>query len=470
MHAPPVTPAPVAIVGGGWAGMAAAVTLADAGVPVTVFETAPVVGGRARRVMRDGLPLDNGQHLLLGAYARTLALIARVHGGNTALPYVRGPLALRAFGTVADDALTLDAGRLPGRLGLLWGLLCARGLTLAERIANLRWFRDLERTGFARPPRETVARMLEPLPPRVAQRLWEPLCIAALNTPAATASAQVFANVLRATFAGVPRASDCVVPATDLSSLFPEAAAAYVATRGGAVRTGARAQVVAASRGGVTLAIDGRAEPAAAAIVAVGPHQLRQAFAQEALAAHPPLPEAIAVLDALAFEPIVTAWLGYAARTARRGAMWRLDDAPGQWAFDRPDILARAEAADRPALAQLLSVVVSAHGPHDALSNDALARAIDAQLRRLDPRLRPCAWSQVVAEKRATYACTPGRARLAGPRLAPGIYIAGDYLDDEYPATLEAAVRRGEAAAEALLADRRTPPAANADRPSVSHS
>jgi hypothetical protein len=73
----------------------------------------------------------------------------------------------------------------------------------------------------------------------------------------------------------------------------------------------------------------------------------------------------------------------------------------------------------------------------------------------LRPDLPPCAWSQVIAEKRATYACTPQRPRPSGPRFAPGIYLAGDYVDTEYPATLEAAVRSGVATAEALVADRR---------------
>ncbi len=84
-----------------------------------------------------------------------------------------------------------------------------------------------------------------------------------------------------------------------------------------------------------------------------------------------------------------------------------------------------------------------------------LALAVDAQLRRLQPALSRCAWSQVVAEKRATYACTPRRVQAGGPRFAPGIYLAGDYVDTEYPATLEAAVRSGVAAAAALRADRR---------------
>jgi len=149
---------PVAIVGGGWAGCAAAVTLADAGVPATLYEAAPVLGGRARRVERDGLPLDNGQHILLGAYAETLALVARVHGEAAARAlFVRRPLTMVPFAPAQPDALTVVARRAPGRLGLLVGLLAARGLSLSERIANVAWFRRLEREGFARPSRETVS-------------------------------------------------------------------------------------------------------------------------------------------------------------------------------------------------------------------------------------------------------------------------------------------------------------------------
>lgn len=447
---------PVAIIGGGWAGCAAAVTLAAANIPVVLYETAPVLGGRARRVERDGLRLDNGQHMLLGAYARTLELMTRVHGERaTRAQFVRRPLSIVPFGAMQADGLTMLARHAPGRLGLLVGLLSARGLSWRERLANIGWFRSLERTGFTRPAHETVAKMLSPLPPRVARLLWEPLCVAALNTPVATASAQVFANVLRGAFAGAGNASDYLIPATDLSALFPEAAAQFVGARGGSVRIGAHAQLVSADRNEVTLAVGGNAEPAQSAIVAVGPHQLRQAFAAEALAQHPPLSAAIGALETLAYEPIVTVWLGYAAAVAMPGPIARLDDAPGQWVLDRADVLIAATANDHPPLAQLLAVEISASGPHMASPHAELARTVDAQLRRLQPGLPPCAWSQVIAEKRATYACTPQRPRPAGPRFAPGIYLAGDYVDTEYPATLEAAVRSGIAAAEALVADRR---------------
>ncbi len=446
---------PVAIIGGGWAGCAAAVTLAQAGVRVVLFETAPVLGGRARRVLRAGLPLDNGQHLLLGAYEQTCALMDTVHGvADARATFTRHPLAIVPLDPQHANALTLIRGAGEGRMALLTGLLGARGLTWRERIANIAWMRKLTKTGFVRAPYETVAQMLSPLPPRVARGLWEPLCLAALNTPPAHASAQVFANVLRATFAGRANASDFLLPATDLSTMFPEAAARFIEIRGGVVRTSAPARVVRATQHGTTVLTGTTLHAARATIVAVGPHQVQGAFAPEAMAAQPDLQARLAPLATLTFEPIYTVWLGYGEAMALPLPIARLDDAPGQWVVDRPDVLAHAQPdADRPPLQQLLAVILSASGAHESLDHGMLALDIDNQLRRLQPDRPPCVWFQVIAERRATYACTPGRARLADSRLVPGVYLAGDYMNAEYPATLEAAVRSGIAAAHALLSD-----------------
>ncbi len=429
--------AEVAVIGGGYAGCAAAVTLAGREVPVAIYEAAPVLGGRARRVVRDGIAVDNGQHLMLGAYARTLELAARVGGGA----YARRPLAIVPFSRLQKDAISLVARNAPGRIGLAVGLLTAQGLTWRERLANLAWFRGLARQRFARPATETVAHLLSSLPPRVATGLWEPLNLAALNTPASDASAQVLCNVLEASFDGRGSDSDFVLPTTDLSAFFPEPAARFVASRAGRVELQARAQVVRSDASSATVRVGERDLAMRAAIVAVGPHQLAQAFVQDA-------PVGIAPDR---YEPIVTIWLGYPSRVAMPGPVARLDDAPGQWAVDRPDVAARAATAG---IAQMLAVVISADGPHMAVAHDELARSADAQLRRLAPSLAPLAWSFVIAERRATYACTPSRARPQGPRLGSSLYLAGDYVDPTFPATIEAAVRSGVAAAEAFLADR----------------
>jgi len=350
--------------------------------------------------------------------------------------------------------LTLTRGGAQGTLGLLTGLLGARGLSWRERIANIAWMRKLKRTNFVRPPYETVAKMLAPLPRRVAQGLWEPLCLAALNTPVENASAQIFASVLKATFAGRADASDFLLPATDLSAMFPEAAARFVGDRGGAIRTSAPARVIRASRNETTLLVGTQLHEFRAAIVAVGPHQVQGAFAPEVLAALPALRASLEPLATLEYEPIFTVWLGYGSALPLPAMIARLDDAPGQWVVDRPDVLAHARAdRNRPALQQLLAVILSASGPHEALDHGMLAVDIDAQLRRLQPDRPPCEWFQVIAERRATYACTPGRARPGQARLVDGIYLAGDYLDADYPATLEAAVRSGNAAARAVRGD-----------------
>jgi squalene-associated FAD-dependent desaturase len=438
----------IATLGAGWAGAAAAVTLARFGHDVTVFEAGPVAGGRARRVERDGLPLDNGQHLLLGAYEQTRNLLAVVHGGDGE----RGLLARMPLRVAPPDnataAFALQAKPWPAPLGLAAGLLSARGLAMPDRLAAAAWFARLRARGFRCPPGTTVADLCASGPRSAAEALWYPLCLAALNTPPERACAQVFANVLRAALAGRRDASDFLLPLTDLSTLFPDAALRFVEQAGGRVRLRTRAAIAELDADGVEIAHGAQRETFDAAVVAVGPHQL-----DEALGAHEAFGAYRRAARALAYEPIATAWLGYAGRIALPAPIGRLDDAPGQWVLDRPDVLARSpDARARLGLAQLLAVVVSASGPHDAWPAADLATACDAQLRRLMPSLPPLAWQQAIVERRATYACVPHRPRAPAGLPHPRVALAGDWLDETFPATLEAAVRTGVAAAFALEA------------------
>ena len=435
----------VAVIGAGWAGCTAAVALARRGHRVTVFEAGALPGGRARRVVRAGLPLDNGQHLLLGAYTATLRALGRVHEATVPRELLtRQPLAIRPL-AATGDALALRA-RGAGPLGLAWGLLSARGMSPGDRLRLVAWFTRLARGGFRCAPGATVADLAASCPPAAARSLLEPLCVAALNTPASKASAQVFANVLRAAFAGPPGASDFLVAATDLSALYPEAALRTVAKSGGEIVMRTPARIAAVSPDSVAVAQRAATRPFDAAVLAVGPHQL-----DAALGVDPAFDEARRATAELCYEPIATAWLGYAAPCPLPASVLRLDDAPGQWLFARPDVLARAGPdPERPALSQLVAVVVSASGPHDALDAPALARACDAQLRRLAPGWPPLAFAQAIVERRATYACTPHRPRPANLRPHPRVALAGDWLDADFPATLEAAVRTGLDAARAL--------------------
>ena len=443
------TDAHVAVVGGGWSGCAAAVTLARAGITVTVLEQARVLGGRARRVVQDGAVLDNGQHLLVGANRQTLDLVAEVHGRrNAAALFSRIPLTLRPFGTAPARAVALSAWPLPAPLHLAGAMLAARGLTWRERVALLTGFRDLERAGFRVPKGMTVSQCFAGTPLHAMEAIWEPLCIAALNTPPEVASARHFLNVLRETFGGDARASDMLVPGADLSALFPEAAARFVGARGGSVRTGTTVRGIARTGERIEVTTGAGTESFDAVVVAVGPHQLATMLGPSS--EDPAWRAPLAAVAAFSYESITTIYLGHAEPLRLPFPVMRLDDAPGQWIFDRNSAARGALPGDA---RSLVAVVISTSGPHDALDQATLVSEIDAQLQRRHRTLAPLAWSRVIAERRATYACTPELARPTAGRIDHGTFLAGDYTDPDFPATLEAATRSGVHAASALLHD-----------------
>jgi hydroxysqualene dehydroxylase len=426
----------IAVIGGGYAGFAAAVTLATAGCAVTVFEAAGTLGGRARRVEAYSVTVDNGQHILLGAYAQTLALIRTVHGAGAEQEL----LDRRRLCLAEPGVFRLSTPALPAPLHLAVGLLFARGWSWADRRATIAFVRSLRREHFRCDSALTVASLLDGQPPAVIRALWEPLCLAALNTPVTVASATLFLNVLAASFGARARDSDLLLPRVDLSSLFPDPAAAYVADRGGDIRKSAMVNGISARADGVILRIGYSEEQFDAAVLAVGPHQLAHLlFNGEGD------PRATLALDqvaAFAYEPIVTAYLQYSTPLELGHPMQKLDGAPGQWVFDRGRL-------DGPK--GLAAVVISTDLPSMRIGHSVLARSIDAQLRRLQPSLPAPTWMQVIAERRATYACIAGLARPAPGMIAPRLSLAGDYTDSQFPATLEAATRSGVAAARALI-------------------
>jgi squalene-associated FAD-dependent desaturase len=403
----------VAVVGAGYAGMAAAVSLAERAVGVTVFESGPAPGGRARRVVSQGRELDNGQHILIGAYSELFRLMDKV--GVPPGAVLRLPLEIRYAG-----GFRLRAPRLPYRLGLLAGLLLARGIGFAERLGAVRFMVAMKRAGFRIaadvPVDELLARHGQA--GRIGHFLWRPLCVSALNTPAAQASAVAFLVVLRDALCRAAEASDLVLPRVDLSRLFPEPAAEFIRARGGEVRL----------RSPVSN-LDDLKERFSAIIVAVGPHQLKHL-----------LPE---LAPEYAYQPIYTCYLQFPPQTTLPFPMLGLSEGLIQWVFDRGALTGEPGR---------LACVISAQGDHQQLSLDELASVCRRELAQALPGLPAPLWSQVIAEKRATVSCVPGISRLSTKSGSPGVFLAGDYIDPEYPPTLEAAVRSGVRAA-GLVAD-----------------
>src|SRR5688572_5600040 len=249
----------VAVVGAGYAGMAAAVALSHKGVPVTVFESGPLPGGRARRIVSQGHELDNGQHIFVGAYTELFRLMRTV--GVPAKALLRYPLEVRYAAN-----FSLRARPLPAPFGLAAGVLLAEGVPLAERLGALRFMAALRRLRFRVDPDITVKQFLDDHGQHGGMRryLWAPLCVSALNTPLDQASTNAFLAALRDTLAGGAEESDFLLPRVDLSRLFPEPAADFIRARGGEVRCGTTVRDLGSLK-----------TQFGKIIVAVGPHQLK---------------------------------------------------------------------------------------------------------------------------------------------------------------------------------------------------
>jgi hydroxysqualene dehydroxylase len=424
--------ASVAIIGGGWAGLACAVECVQRGLRPTVFEAAPQLGGRARTVEFDGLRLDNGQHILIGAYHDTLRAMRHV-GADPDVLLRRQPLALRY-----SDGFELRA-RSGSRAALAIAFLCCRSLGWHDRLAALRMMRAIKHTPDAD---ETVAAMLVRTGQtgNTVRHLWAPLCIAALNTEVAQASARVFACVLRESLNGAAGDADLLLPQADLGQLFPEPAAAWLAARGHAPQRGTRVRSVRAQGDGFTLDT-GDAQPCFDRVVfATSPHHL------PALLRDLPALEAIARrVAALDYEPITTVYAAFDAHTRLPAAMTGFAEGLPHWVFDR-GALGGPQG--------LTASVISAVAALPDGGREQSERAVLHALRTHHPALAEPLWVRTITERRATFRCTPGRASIGQPddaRLA----IAGDYLLDDYPATIEAAVRSGTMAAARIAGPRR---------------
>jgi squalene-associated FAD-dependent desaturase len=413
--------------------MAAATTLAEQRVPVTVFEAAKELGGRARRVEHRGAALDNGLHILIGAYTDTLRLIRLVNPAH-AHALLRRPLEWHVH-----EEFYLAAARLPAPFHLLIGLLRARGLTFAEKFSAVRFLGALRNSRYSLAQDISVELLLERYKQseKLSRVLWRPLCVAALNTPPAIASAQVFLNVLRASLDATQAASDLVLARVDLSALFPEPAAAYIEQHGGAVLRAQRVTAIDPLDGGFEIEAGGRRAAFSHVICALSAHQIN-AF----LIGITALFDIAGTIERLRYQPIYSVWLQYPVSVPLPSPMLGIDHSLIHWVFDREKLCGQRG---------LIGAVISAEGEHQKLEHDQLGLRVHQELKQRVCALPDPLWTRVIAEKRATFACVPGVERPSQVTPLSNFYIAGDYTAGDYPATLESAVRSGITCARHIL-------------------
>ena len=433
----PLNRLPVAVIGAGYAGLSAAMDLADAGFAVHVFESGPVPGGRARRIPGGEGNDDNGQHLLIGAYTELLGLLRRLQVPLEAA-FARRPLRYWVAG-----GLDLQASRLPAPWHLATAFLFADEVPLAERLHALRMLHTLQRGGFRANRGETVSQLLDRHGSngRLREYLWEPLCVAALNTPPDLACAQIFLNLLHDIATGPRSHSDLLIPRTDLSALFPEPAAAYVAARQGTVHLQTPVLELGDAGPMIALRTASGTRLFAHVIVAVAPRSV-----SFLLGRWPAMQPLLTRIDALSHERIATLTLEYAQPLRLPFPMMGVASGEVDWIFDRRWLLGGA-----PGAGGRLACVVSAPPLQRPLDRTRLTENAHRDVERLVGRCAAPVDSRLVVEKSATFSCRPGIVRPDEITHDPRVLLAGDYLQSRYPATLETAVRSGRRAAAAII-------------------
>ncbi len=420
-------PRSVAVIGAGWAGLAAAVEAVRCGHRVTLFEMAAQAGGRSRAVELAGTALDNGQHILIGAYTETLALM-RTIGVDIDQALLRTPLRITY---PEGSGLQLEAGS--PVFAFARAVLRLQAWHWRDRVALLAAAAGWALRGFNCDPSLTVGQLTRRLPARVRHELIDPLCVAALNTPSSEASASTFLRVLKDALFSGPGSADLLLPRVNLSELLPLPALRWLQAAGAGTVLAQRVNRVAAEgdRWSVDEQVFDRVVLATSAVEAA---RLTQGLA----------PDWARMAAGLRYEPIVTVYLrSEGTRLPEPMLALRANaNAPAQFVFDR------GQLGGAPGL---LAFVISGAQPWvDA----GQAATLDATMNQARSVLAACLRGplesvQVLSEKRATFRCTPGLQR-SPMRIAAGLHAAGDHVIGPYPATLEGAVRSGVDAVRGL--------------------
>jgi hydroxysqualene dehydroxylase len=430
----------IAVIGGGCAGLSAAAHLVDRGYKVSIFEASSQFGGRARMVMvevnKEMAMLDNGQHILLGAYHETLKLLKKV-GVNEDKAFLRVPLNMKILSILTNIPFILktkEKYRAP--FHLLMALLTAEGLSLFDRLNAIWMMASIKRKHYELTSDMSLDSLLEEYKQseRAIQVLWEPLCLAALNTPLHIASAQVFSNVLKDSFSGERSNSDFLLPKLDLSQVLANPLSQYIYANGGHLKLSNRVRGIE-----VELNQDGlehfKVETKTGyqyfshVIMAVSPARLDKLVAK--------LPRLSLVsyqLQKMTFQPIYTVYIQYPHEVVLPDIMTGMIDSVSQWVFDRGQLCNQKG---------LIAVIISAEGIHQELSQDQLALEVINELYQTFNDLPKPLWYKVIAEKRATFSCNSHMTRPTNKTLQPRLFLAGDYTYANYPATIEGAIRSG---------------------------
>ena len=440
MVAAPIDSQPVVIVGGGLSGLAAAVRLTSAGIPVVLFEQRARTGGRAAsftdRVTGD--VVDNGQHLLIAGYDRTLALTETIGSRHLLRVQERPELS---YHHPSRGFVRFSLPRLTPPFNLVQGILTSTLFSFSERIAVLRAGIAMQRNAdprFTLQGAGTIAEWLDAThqPASVRASFWGPLAVSIMNERVATAHAGAFLDALRIAFLGHWHHAALVFPQAGLSELFAEPATRFIEEHGGAVRCSADVRSLAVEDGRVAAVrrADGTVQRCRAAILAV-PHTAAAALYPDPSC----IPEELVRMASVPSAPIVSLHLWFREDFMEQEAVGFIGRTI-HWVFRR---------------ANHCAVTISAAYDTVDLTKDELTAIAVREMREVfGPGVGTPYHALAIREKSATLSLSPVVARMRpGVKTPiPNLFLAGDWTATGLPATIEGAIRSGEEAARHVRA------------------
>ncbi len=452
---PPRAPRRVVVIGGGLAGITAAIALAESGADVTLLEARPRLGGATCSFNRDGLIVDTGQHVFLGCCSAYRGLLAKLGMTEHAPLQDRFDVTVLAPGGPAGQPRRgrLRRTALPGPLHMLPALGRYPFLSRAERMSVARPALSMRRVDPADPAADAqrfgdwlAARGQSE---RTRRALWDLFSVSSLNIAGDDASLALAATVVKTGLLGKNNAADIGVPALPLGELHGDAAATLLAKLGAQVVLGAKVAAIEPGDHGFLVRLAQGGEIAADAVVVAVPHE-------KAAPLIPPgtLPEGtVAGWAGLGASPIVNVHVIYD-RPVTDLPFAAAIDSPVQWVFDRTRISAiSASNHGRPGQ-QYLATSLSAADEYVDVPAARLREQFVPALAELFPAARDAQVTEffVTRERRATFRQAPGSGALRpkAATLRPGLVLAGAWTATGWPDTMEGAVRSGLAAATEL--------------------
>jgi len=427
----------VAVVGGGLAGIAAALECADAGGEVTLLEGRPRLGGATFSIRRDGIWMDNGQHVFLRCCTEYRRFLERIDA--TALTELQSRLSIPVV-SPGGRVARIERARLPAPAHLLPSLVRFPYLSRRDRIGIARAIRPLSKLDLADPAldRRTFGSWLREhgQSPAAVDALWNLIVLPTVNLPATEASLALSAKVFQTGLLESADAGDIGYAAVPLQQLHGDTGTVALERAGVDVRTRTRVDRIESLPGGFAVSFDGDGVDADAVVLAVPHDDAAELLPEGALAQ-------ASELGYLGASPIVNLHVVYD-RPVTDLPFAAGHDTPVQWVFDRT----RGTGLEQ---GQYLAVSLSCAREYIAQKVEELRAQFVPALEQLFPDAASASVELffVTREQRATFRQGPGTAALRpGPKTQiEGLYVAGAWTDTGWPATMESAVRSGVAAA-----------------------